>query len=117
MSSVRGTVLKALLMSMVARSVLYTGLGMFRPSCMYCVSVVRSFVVEFRALKPCCVDDRGICGVIFLRISFSRILTYLHNKEIGLFDVGSVGVWFGLSMGITLPFFRCVECFYALLYG
>ena len=52
-SSVCGTVAKALLMSNVAKSVLCAGLGMFRPSCMYCVSVVTTVVVECRALKPC----------------------------------------------------------------
>ena len=46
MSSVRGTVSKALLMSIVANMVRCAGLGMFRPSCMSCVSVVRSVVVE-----------------------------------------------------------------------
>ena len=40
---------------------------------MYCVSVVRSVVVECKALKPCCVGDSGMCGVIVLRISLSRI--------------------------------------------
>ena len=85
MSIVRGTVSKALLMSILARrSVLCAGLGMFRPSCMYCVSVVRSVVVECRALKPFCVGDRGMCGTIVLRISLSRSLMGLHNKEIGL---------------------------------
>lgn len=84
MSNVRGTVSKALLMSIVAKSVLCAGLGMFRPSCMCCVSVVRSVVVECKALKPCCVGDSGMCGVIVLRISLSRILTGLHNSEIGL---------------------------------
>ena len=46
MSSVLGTVSKALLMSIVARSVLWAGFGAFRPSCMCCVSVVRNVVVE-----------------------------------------------------------------------
>ena len=71
-------------MSIVAGSVLCAGLGIFRPSCMYCVSVVRSVVVECRALKPCCVGDKGMCGVIVLRINLSRILIGLHNKEFGL---------------------------------
>ena len=38
MSSVRGTVSKALLMSIVANRVRGAGSGMFRPSCMCCVS-------------------------------------------------------------------------------
>ena len=84
MSSVRGTISKALLISVVGRSVLYAGLGKFRPLCVYCVSVGRSVVVECRALNPCCVGVRGMCGVILLRISLSRILMGLHNKEIGL---------------------------------
>ena len=74
MSNVRGTVSKALLMSIVARSVLCAGLGILRPSCMYYVSVVRSVVVECKALKPCCV----------LRISLSRISNGMHHEEIGL---------------------------------
>ena len=48
----------ALLMSFLARSVLYAGLRTFRSSCMYCVSVVRSVVVECRTLKPCCSGER-----------------------------------------------------------
>ena len=96
----RGTVSKALLMSIVARSVLYAGLGTFRPSCMYCVIVVRSVVVECRALKPSCVGDRGMCDVNVLRISLSRILIGLDNREIGLYDEGSVGILLGLSMGM-----------------
>ena len=84
MSSVRGTVSKALPMSIEARSVLCAGLGIFRPSCMHCVSVVRSVMVECSALKPCCVGDKGMRGVIVLRISLSRTLMGLHNKEIRL---------------------------------
>ena len=66
MSSVRGIVSKALLISIVASIVLYAGLGTLRPSCMYCVSVLRSVVVECRALKPRCVSHTGMCGVIVL---------------------------------------------------
>ena len=64
---------KALLISFVTRCVVCVGLGKFRPSCMYCVIVVRSVVVEYRALKPGCVGDKGMCGVIVLRISIFRI--------------------------------------------
>ena len=46
MSRVRGTVLKALLMSIVANRVRCAGLGIFRPSCKCCVSVVRNDVLE-----------------------------------------------------------------------
>ena len=52
-----------------------------------------------------------MCGVIVLRISFSRTLTGLQNKEIGLYDVGSVAVLFGLSMGmIFIYIFKCGVC-------
>ena len=78
---------------------------------MYCVSVFRSLVVERKALKPYCIGDMGMCGMILLRISVSRILTVLYNKEIGLYDVGSVGVLFGLSMGMMLPFFQMYGTF------
>ena len=71
-------------MSIVARSVLCAGFGLFRTSCMYCVSVGRSVVVSCRALKSCCIGDRGMYGVIVLRINLSRCLIGLHNKEIGL---------------------------------
>ena len=66
-------------MSIVARSVVYNGLGMLSLLCSYCVSVVRSVVVECSALKPYFVGDGGICGVVVLRIILSRILTGLHN--------------------------------------
>ena len=61
--------------------------------------------VQCRALKSCCVGDSGMCGVNVLRISLSRILTGLHNNEIDLYDVGSVGVLFRSSMGMFLLFF------------
>ena len=72
---------------------------------MYCVSVVRSVVVECRALKPC-GGDTGMSDVIVLRIRLSRFLIGLHNKEIGPFDVGSVGILLGWNIGMSLPFFQ-----------
>ena len=47
-TSVPVTVLKALLMSIVAISVRYADFDAFRLSCMRCVSVARSVVVECR---------------------------------------------------------------------
>ena len=73
---------------------------------MYCVSVVRDVVVECRTLMPCFVGERGICGVIVLRISLSRIMIGLHNKEIGLYGEASVGNLLGLRRGMILSFFR-----------
>ena len=45
--------------------------------------------------------------VIVLRTTLSSILTGLHNNEIGLYHVGSVGVLFGLSMGMIFFFQMC----------
>ena len=98
----RGTVSKASFMSTAAKSVLYSGLGTFGPSCMYCVSVVRSVVAEYRALKPCCVGGKRTCGVNLLRISLSRISIGVYNKEIGQYDEGSVGILLGFSKGVML---------------
>ena len=72
---------------------------------MYCVGVVRSVVVECRAVKLCCVGVWTMSGVIVVRISLSRKLIGLHKKENGLYDEGSVGILVGLSMGTFLPFF------------
>ena len=72
---------------------------------MFCVGVARSVVVECRALKPCCVGDRGMCGVIVLRISISRIFIGLLNKELCLYDEGCVGILLCLGTGMILPFF------------
>ena len=63
-----GTLLKASLMCIVAKSARCAGLGAFRPSCMCCVSVVRSVVVERLALKPCLAGERMMLKVILLRI-------------------------------------------------
>ena len=48
-----GTVSNALLMYIVARSVRCTVFGVFKPSNMCCVSVVKSDAVEYLALTPC----------------------------------------------------------------
>ena len=106
MSNVRGTVSKALLMSIVARSVRCAGFGELRPSCIVCVRVVRRVVVECRARNPCCVGERGMCGVMFVRISLSSILTGLGRRDIGLYEAGSVGVLLGLSIGMILAVFQ-----------
>jgi len=78
MSSVLDTVSKALLVSIVARSVRCAGFGAFRPSCMCCV------VVECLARKPCCVGERGMSGVLRFRTSPSSILRGLQRRDIGL---------------------------------
>ena len=59
-SRCRGTVSKALLMSMVATRDLSAGLGEFRPSRIVCVRLVRRVLVECSALNPCCEGDRGM---------------------------------------------------------
>lgn len=74
MSKVRGIVSKALLMSIVAKSVRCAGFGVLRPSCIFCVMEVRSVVVECCGRKPCCEVERGMCGVMSERTSLSSIL-------------------------------------------
>ena len=64
------------------------------------LAFVRGVVVDCRALKPCCVGDMGMCGVIVLRINLSRILIGLHNKEISLYDEGSVGILLFLGIWV-----------------
>ena len=82
MSSVLGTVSNALLMSIVARSVWCAGFSAFRALCMCCVSVVRNNVVECLALKPCCVGERGMSGMMRFRMSPSRILRGLQRRMV-----------------------------------
>ena len=45
-------------------------------------------------------------GVIVLRINLSRTLTGLNYTEIGLYADGSVGILFGVSIDMILPFFQ-----------
>ena len=59
---------------------------------MFCVSVVRSVVVECEALKPCCVSERVFCVVIALRLNLFRFRTALQNNKISLYDEGSEGL-------------------------
>ena len=68
----------------MARNVRCAGFGAFRPSCMCCVSVVRSVVVECLARKPCCVGERGMSGVMRFRMSPSSILRGFQRRVIGL---------------------------------
>ena len=44
---------------------------------MYCFRVVRRVEVGCRALKPCCVGESGMCVVMVLRISLSRIFDWV----------------------------------------
>ena len=62
MSNVLGTWSKALLMSILSRSVRCAGFGAFRASSMCCLSVVRSVFVECLALKLCCVGETRMSG-------------------------------------------------------
>ena len=59
-SRCRGTVSKALLMSIAAMSVRGAGLGALRPSSVVCVMLVSRVEVECLGLKPCCEGERGM---------------------------------------------------------
>ena len=80
----RGTVSKALLMSMAASNVLCAVLYWLRPSSVVCVMFVSRDVVECWGLKPCCDGERGICGVMLFRTSRSSILDGEHSWDTGL---------------------------------
>ena len=102
----RGTVSKALLMSMAAISVLFAGFEWLRPSSVVCVRCVRSVDVECCGRKLCCVMDRGMSSVMLLRTSLSSILDGVQSREIGLYEAGSVGVLLGFRIGIILASFH-----------
>ena len=106
MSRCLGTLSKALLMSIVARSVLLAGLLAFRPSSVVCVRWVSSVDVEWRDLKPCCVLERGMCVFMLLRTNLSSIFEGVQSKLIGLYEVGSVEGFFGFRIGMILASFQ-----------
>ena len=80
----RGTVSKALLMSMAASSVRCAGLDWLRPASVVCVMFVRSDVVECWGLKPCWEGERGMCGVMLFKTSLSSILEGVQRSDTGL---------------------------------
>ncbi len=102
----RGTVSKALLMSMAASNDLYAGLFVFRPSSIVCVMFVRSVVVECCDLKPCCVGESVMCGEMLFRTSLSSIFEGLQSSEIGLYETGSVGGLLGFRIGMIFASFH-----------
>ena len=72
--------------------------GEFKPLCMCCVRVLRGAVVEYLALKPCCeCEERGITGVLSVRISLTRILRGLQSRDDSVSDL------VGLRTGTNLP--------------
>lgn len=84
MSVCRGTVSKALLMSMAAITVREGGRDWLKPSNMCCVNMVCSVVVECLGLKPCWEVERGISGLILWSMSLSSTLEMVGRREIGL---------------------------------
>ena len=60
MSKCRGTVSKALLMSIPAISERGAGVGALGLSSVVCVMLVRRVEVECLGLKPCCEGERGM---------------------------------------------------------
>ena len=83
MSRWRGTVSKALLMSIAANSNLCAGFRWLKPLVMFCVRLVSSVLVEWCGLKPCCLGDRGMCGLVLFRTSLSNIFDVLQMRGIG----------------------------------
>ena len=106
MSLCRGVASNALLMSNVIRSVLSCGFVWLMPSDMCCVCWVSNVLVECSGLKPCCVGERGMCGVIMLSIRRSIILDGVQSSVMGLCDAGSVGGLLGLGNVMMEPCFH-----------
>ena len=83
MSKWRGMVSKALLMCIAASSDLCAGVRWLKPPVMFCVRLVSSVLVEWCGLKPYCVGDRGMCGLVMLRTSLSCNFDVLQRRDIG----------------------------------
>ena len=75
---------KALLMSIVAKSVLCAGLFELMPSNTCCVRLVSKVFVECNGRNPCCVGARGTSGCIMFRIRRSVILDGVQSSVLGL---------------------------------
>ena len=73
---------KALLMSIVMSSVLFAGLRELMPSCVCCVMFVRSVVVEWSGLYPCCIGESGMKGVVTVRMRRSMTLDGVQSNVI-----------------------------------
>ena len=71
-------------MPIAASSDLCAGLRWLKPSVMFCVRLVSSVLVEFCGLKPCCVSDSGMCGVVLFRTNLSSFFDVLQRRDIGL---------------------------------
>ena len=67
---------------------------------------MRRVVVECWDLKPCCVGERGMEGLITLSTSHSRILEGFGSRDMGLYEAGSVGGLLGFRIGIILASFQ-----------
>ena len=52
---------------------------------------VVNVLVECFGLKPCCVGDSGMCGVIRFSMSRSMTLKAVLSSVMGLYEVRSVG--------------------------
>ena len=102
----RGMASKALLMSIVVRSVRCGGGSELMPYVMRCVRFVSKVLVECNARKPCCDWASGMWGVILLKIRRSVILDGVQSNDMGLYDDGCVGSLFGLSMVMIVPCFQ-----------
>ena len=65
----------------------------------FCVRFARSVPVEWFDLKPCCVGERGMRGLM-LGTNLLSIFDGLQRREIGRWVVGSLGGLLGLRIGM-----------------
>ena len=68
-----------------------SGFEWLRPSKVLCLSKLSRVEVEWRAGKPCWVEERGRKGVILSRTSISKILDGIQRKQIGSVGIGKGG--------------------------
>ena len=106
MSRCRGTVSKALLMSIAVSSVRWAGLGWLRPSSMVWVRLDSRVDVECCGLKPCWASDNGMWWLMRFRTSLSSTFDGVHRRDMGLYEAGSVGDLLGLRIGRMLAVFQ-----------
>ena len=104
-----GTVLKALLKSIVVRNVLKAGFAALRLSRIVCIMYVRRVHVEWLGVRPCWAGEGWIFGVMFCRTNFSSILDGVEISDIGLQEVCSVGGLLDFRMGTIVAGFLDVE--------
>ena len=97
---------KALLMSIVVKSVLCAVLFESMSSKTGCVRLVILVFVECNGRNQCCVGARGTSGWTMFSIRRSVILDGVQSSVMGLYEEEFLGSLFGFSIVMSLPCFQ-----------